>query len=800
MLDEAIYEGKEGNEGDDDDDGDDDEDIDDIEYYYNNNEHDDQYFTDQYKLSHASPQHNSNRTERHHSSNIMAENSKSGVTDDDPEHFEYQCLNLDQVSHLLDTAIDCVCDALAGKCTRPTARYLLKANSWNADKAIQAYEHRQKVGLPMRQASYNVMWIQRTPNHAKPETNTPKLLEHFAATNNSWKWSGRRDIEIQASHNSFEMLSCEICFDHSPTCLISLNCDHKYCIDCWTRHVSVQLEQGITSSIECMSLDCDEPMPEEMILELIVSATHSLPKTITTNMISNSMPTLVQRYKRLALQDAIGAHPRLRWCPGADCSIVIHALQANVYTLNYYLTLNESPSVNHPLLADSSTLSGNEWQSFPSVSSTPCTPNSNPTNQPITQHQRQQQQQQQSNQSGSRRWWSHHRPSVLGHNKRRSLLDYVAGSSSKSPSSKKTNCIVTTTTTTTTTTGALIPQSTPSDRRADAYLGTSSDDNSKSLVNASKKVKCSACSTIFCFGCGLAYHAPADCLTIKKWLAKCEDDSETLNYIAVHTKDCPKCNVSIEKNGGCNHMQCYACRYNFCWICLGDWKTHGTQYYECSRYRGPRDDINATDISPDASSHASVSSGTSSVSSSAQLSNVLPGGSKQALTSAQISQLLHQPTTKSNNVGNRRDAASAREQLTKYLFYYERYDNHARSLRLEAQTTTKIKERILEYVHANKGTWIDWQYLLDAADLLAACRYTLQYTYPYAYYSEPGPRKQLFEYQQAQLEAEIENLSWKLERAESHKRGDIESQMCVAERRRRTLLKEFQPTISANSL
>lgn len=38
---------------------------------------------------------------------------------------------------------------------------------------------------------------------------------------------------------------------------------------------------------------------------------------------------------------------------------------------------------------------------------------------------------------------------------------------------------------------------------------------------------------------------------------------------------------------------------------------------------------------------------------------------------------------------------------------------------------------------------IDWQCLLDAARLLARCRYTLQYTYPYAYYMEAGPRKEL---------------------------------------------------------
>jgi len=114
------------------------------------------------------------------------------------------------------------------------------------------------------------------------------------------------------------------------------------------------------------------------------------------------------------------------------------------------------------------------------------------------------------------------------------------------------------------------------------------------------------------------------------------------------------------------------------------------------------------------------------------------------------------------------------------------------------------------------GTWIDWQHLFEAASLLARCRYTLQYTYPYAYYMESGPRKELvrpgdnscilmfdrnvydekflsqqFEYQQAQLEAEIENLSWKIERAETTDRGDLENQMDIAEKRRVTLLKDF---------
>lgn len=43
----------------------------------------------------------------------------------------------------------------------------------------------------------------------------------------------------------------------------------------------------------------------------------------------------------------------------------------------------------------------------------------------------------------------------------------------------------------------------------------------------------------FClsFKCRQMYHAPTDCATIRKWLTKCADDSETANYISAHTKD-----------------------------------------------------------------------------------------------------------------------------------------------------------------------------------------------------------------------------------------------------------------------
>lgn len=178
-------------------------------------------------------------------------------------------------------------------------------------------------------------------------------------------------------------------------------------------------------------------------------------------------------------------------------------------------------------------------------------------------------------------------------------------------------------------------------------------------------------------------------------------------------------------------MQCVKCKFHFCWMCLEDWKKHGSEYYECSRYKE--------------------------------------------------NPILIQET----------NHLKARRALERYLHYFERYENHSKSLKMEEEMRTKIIEKIEAKVSRMEGTWIDWQYLHDAATLLTKCRYTLQYTYPFAYYLTEIPMKELFEYQQAQLEKEIEELSWKVERAEQTDRADLENQMHIAEHRRKILLLDF---------
>lgn len=102
-----------------------------------------------------------------------------------------------------------------------------------------------------------------------------------------------------------------------------------------------------------------------------------------------------------------------------------------------------------------------------------------------------------------------------------------------------------------------------------------------------RKFKCEACEYSFCISCrevwslGEVEHNDLSCKDYRK-RAKLDQKNPELVLHEIEMKEkmksgivkkCPKCDVIIEKNLGCNHMTCTHCRYEFCWLCSKKHKT-----------------------------------------------------------------------------------------------------------------------------------------------------------------------------------------------------------------------------------
>ena len=71
---------------------------------------------------------------------------------------------------------------------------------------------------------------------------------------------------------------------------------------------------------------------------------------------------------------------------------------------------------------------------------------------------------------------------------------------------------------------------------------------------------------------------PIDCDGLTTWNDRInagDDDSE--NWMKINTKPCPGCKGPIEKNSGCMHMTCSQCKFEFCWLCMGDFRKHSSE-------------------------------------------------------------------------------------------------------------------------------------------------------------------------------------------------------------------------------
>lgn len=85
------------------------------------------------------------------------------------------------------------------------------------------------------------------------------------------------------------------------------------------------------------------------------------------------------------------------------------------------------------------------------------------------------------------------------------------------------------------------------------------------------EIVCADCNVRFCAPCKTPWHKGVSCadFRLKKALSEREiSDPENQTAEMMQKKDarrCPECYVIIEKDGGCSHMWCSACRKSFNW-------------------------------------------------------------------------------------------------------------------------------------------------------------------------------------------------------------------------------------------
>ena len=226
----------------------------------------------------------------------------------------------------------------------------------------------------------------------------------------------------------------------------------------------------------------------------------------------------------------------------------------------------------------------------------------------------------------------------------------------------------------------------------------------------STHVRC-ACGYEWCWRCSLEFHTPVSCELARQWADKNSSESENVTWILANTKPCPKCRKPIEKNQGCNHMHCPTrsggCGAEFCWMCLGDWKSHGNRtggFYTCNLYGESRSGIHSE----------------------------LEAKRKES-----------------------------KAQLERYMFFFSRFMNHHKAGLLAKKELDTQSHDWMENLHAKLNLAVtDLEFIQEALIQVMSCRHVLKYTYVYGFYFSEDTQsgKELFEYLQKNLEEFTDRL------------------------------------------
>uniref|UniRef100_A0A1A8NSM8 Ankyrin repeat and IBR domain-containing protein 1 n=1 Tax=Nothobranchius rachovii TaxID=451742 RepID=A0A1A8NSM8_9TELE len=238
---------------------------------------------------------------------------------------------------------------------------------------------------------------------------------------------------------------------------------------------------------------------------------------------------------------------------------------------------------------------------------------------------------------------------------------------------------------------------------------------------------------LFCWECLGEAHEPCDCQMWRNWLQKVTEmkpeelagvseayeDAANCLWLLTNSKPCANCKSPIQKNEGCNHMQCAKCKYDFCWICLEEWKKHSSStggYYRCTRY---------------------------------EVIQQLEEQSKEMTVEAEKKHKSFQ-------------------ELDRFMHYYTRFRNHEHSYKLEHKLLKTAKEKMEQLSRAfisREGSPPDTRFIEDGVTELLKTRRILKCSYPYGFFLQQGStQKEIFELMQTDLEMVVEDLAQKVNR------------------------------------
>jgi len=91
-------------------------------------------------------------------------------------------------------------------------------------------------------------------------------------------------------------------------------------------------------------------------------------------------------------------------------------------------------------------------------------------------------------------------------------------------------------------------------------------------TKSNPQLKCPKCGHEICFRCNHDWHTGTCERAARGLVGVAADRAAFAAYALVaNIKPCPSCRAPIEKNEGCNHMTCQRCKYEFCWMCRGEY-------------------------------------------------------------------------------------------------------------------------------------------------------------------------------------------------------------------------------------